>query len=132
MDYALDTNTIIHLMRGTPSVKSRREQAVRQGARLIIPPFADYEIQRGLIIKPTPEHIKAYSIICDNCILEDMPSSAWQRAAQIYAQLYTKRFTVKDADIIIAAFCMVNNYTLVTNNIADFANIDGLLMIDWV
>jgi len=132
MDYALDTNTIIHLMRGTPSVKAQREQAIRQGSRLIIPPFADYEIQRGLIIKPIPEHIKAYSIICDNCALEDMPPSAWLCAAHIYAELYAKRFTVKDADIIISAFCMVNGYTLVTNNIADFVNVDGLQMIDWV
>ncbi len=56
----------------------------------------------------------------------------WENAANIYAELYRKRFTVKDADIVIAAFCLANGYTLVTNNISDFKNIDGLQFIDWV
>lgn len=132
MDYALDTNTIIHLMRGTPSVRERREHATKQNARLIIPPYVDYEVRRGLIIKPVPAHDKAYGIIRDNCILEDMPPLAWVRAAHIYAELYSKRFTVKDADIIIAAFCLIKGYTLATNNTADFENIDGLFIEDWV
>jgi len=119
-------------MRGTDSVKMQRKYVVMLGAKLIIPPFVDYEMHRGLIIKPIPEHEKAYSIICKNCLLEDMPSLAWTRAAHIYAELYNKRFTVKDSDILIAAFCMVNNYTLVTNNTKDFENMNGLQLVDWV
>jgi len=84
MDYALDTNTIIHFMRGTPAVKGQREKAVHQGSRLIIPPFVDYEVRRGLFIKQIQSHEAAYNIICANCDMEDMPPSAWQQAARIY------------------------------------------------
>ena len=42
--------------------------------------------------------------------------------------LYNK---VGDADILIAAFCLENDYTLVTNNTKDFVNIKGLLINDW-
>ena len=132
MEYAFDTNTIIHLMRGTYSVRVNREKARKSEARFIIPPFVDYEVRRGLIIKPIALHEKAYTVICDNCSLEDMPTEAWRRAAQIYAELYVKRFTVKDADILIAAFCIVNGYTLVTSNTKDFENIDDLQFVDWV
>ena len=98
----------------------------------IIPPFVNYEIKRGLMIKPVPAHEKAYVIICANCSLEEMTFNVWLCAARIYAELYTKRFTVIDADILIAAFCMENGYTLVTANIKDFENIDGLQIVNWV
>lgn len=132
MEYAFDTNTIIHLMRGTDSVRDNREKAMKSGVRFIIPPFVNYEVRRGLIIKPIPKHIKAYDIIFDNCFLGEMNVDVWLRAAQIYAELYNKRFTVKDADILIAAFCIVNGYTLVTDNTSDFENIDGLHLENWV
>jgi len=35
------------------------------------------------------------------------------------------------ADIIIAACCMENGYTLVTHNTKHFIDISGLLMDDW-
>jgi len=132
MDYCFDTNTIIHLMRGTPVVRKNREKAQKNGSRFIISPFVSYEILRGLIIKPIPAHEKAYAIICDNCSLEEMTTETWECAAQIYAELYIKHYTVKDADIIIAAFCMINGYTLVTANTKDFENIDGLQLVNWV
>lgn len=132
MEYAFDTNTIIHLMRGTPSVRDSRETARKSGAQFIVPPFVNYEVMRGLIIKPIPKYEKAYRIICDNCVLGEMTVEVWQRSAQIYAELYAKHFTVKDADIIIAAFCMANGYTLITNNTKDFEHIEGLQLVDWV
>ena len=131
MDYAFDTNTIIHLMRGTQSVKDSREKAQTGGARFFIPPFVNYEVRRGLIIKPIPSHERAYSVIFNNCTLGEMTVDGWERAADIYAELYSKRLTVRDADIVIAAFCVVNGYTLVTANIKDFENISALNIEDW-
>ena len=131
-EYAFDTNIIIHLMRGTESVHENRKQAQASGARFVIPPFANYEVRRGLLIKSNPAHERAYSVICENCFLENMTADIWECASKIYAELYQKRFTVKDADILIAAFCIVNNYVLVTNNTKDFENIDGLQLINWV
>ena len=132
MKYAFDTNTVIHLMRGTESVHNARDIAVGDGKEFFIPPFVNYEILRGLAIKPMPSHVEAYDIICDNCEIGEMTVAVWQCAAKIYAQLYEKRFTVRDSDILIAAFCIVHGHTLVTNNIKDFENIDGLTFEDWV
>jgi len=131
MDYAFDTNTVIQLMRGSPSVRENRERAQKSGARFVVPPVVNYEVRRGLIIKPIPAHEKAYAVICENCLLPDMAADVWERAARIYAELYDKHFTVNDADILIAAFCIVNGYTLVTSNIKDFENISGLRFVNW-
>jgi len=132
MEYALDTNTMIHLMLETNSVWERSVKAQESGARLIVPPIVHYEIRRGLLIRPNRKRNMAYSIICDYCSLEDMSADAWELAAKIYAELYEKRFSVEDADILIAAFCMANGYTLVTDNIKDFENIEGLTVENWV
>ena len=132
MEYALDTNTMIHLMLETNSVWERSVKAQESGARLIVPPIVHYEIRRGLLIRPSRKRNMAYAIICDYCSLEDMSADAWELAAKIYAELYEKRFSVEDADILIAAFCMANGYTLVTDNIKDFENIEGLTVENWV
>ena len=132
MDYAFDTNIIVHLMIGTASVRQNRDDARSNEAKFIIPPFVQYEIQRGLLIKPDPKHELAYKRLLENCEVGEMTATAWRKAAEIYAGLYAKRFTVKDSDIVIAAFCIANSYTLVTNNTKDFENMDGLLFVDWV
>ena len=51
MDYAFDTNTIVHLMIGTASVRQNRDKArSNSSSKFIIPPFMQYEIERGLLI----------------------------------------------------------------------------------
>ena len=132
MTYAIDSNIIIHLLRGTESVRKHRDNANNQGARFIIPPFVNYEIMRGFLCVSAPAKEAAYRRLCAYCSIGEMTVGAWERAAQIYAELYTKHFTVKDADIVIAAFCMVNDYSLVTDNTKDFENIDGLQFVNWV
>lgn len=61
-----------------------------------------------------------------------MTDEVWERAAQIYAELYVKHFTVADADILIASFCILNDCTLVTENGKDFENIDRLHFENWI
>ncbi|MDR2167586.1 MAG: PIN domain-containing protein [Clostridiales bacterium] len=132
MDYAFDTNIIVHLLIGTEAVRINRDEARSAGARFIIPPFVQYEIERGLLIKPNDKYRQAYERLLENCEVGEMTAIAWKEAAQIYADLYNKRFTVKDSDIIIAAFCVANEYILVTNNTKDFINMDNVKLVDWV
>ncbi|MCL1849031.1 MAG: hypothetical protein FWF83_05105 [Clostridiales bacterium] len=61
-----------------------------------------------------------------------MTAEVWETAASIYADLRRNHFAVGDADILIAAFCIENAYTLVTGNTRDFKNINGLQTEDWV
>ena len=46
--------------------------------------------------------------------------------------LDTGIITVGDDDIFIAAFCIANSYTLITRNTKDFANIQGLKLLNWI
>ena len=57
MTYALDTNTIIFMLNKDEKVIENRNKAVLAGGRFIIPPIVDYEIQRGLLYRPSPSEI---------------------------------------------------------------------------
>jgi len=134
MVYVLDTNIIIHYLRGEPNVYRNLRNAITTGHELVIPRVVDYEIRRGFLIQPAPKKESMYNILIEPtgyCTLRDMGEYFWTWSAKIYADLYLKRFTVGEIDIIIAAFCLENDYVLVTNNTSDFKNISNLKIVDW-
>ena len=100
--------------------------------RLIIPPVVDCEIQRGLLFKPSPRKEKIYFSLRQHYSVGIMTPEMWIKSSHIYVDLRKKGFTVGDDDIFIAAFCLLNDYTLVTRNTKDFENIAGLQQINWI
>jgi len=66
-----------------------------------------------------------------NCKIVEMDAPSWKHAEEIYENLYRKGFTVGELDILIAAYCLTYNCSIVTNNTKDFENIDGLIIVDW-
>ena len=134
MVYALDANIIIHYLRDNPSVISCLEAAVDNDDFIVIPYVVDYEIRRGYEVKPAPNKEVHYDVLSKRtgfCTVASMGDEFWTVAAKVYAELYNKRLTVGENDIQVAAFCLYNGYTLVTNNTDDFKNITGLQFVDW-
>jgi predicted nucleic acid-binding protein len=134
MIYALDTNIVIHYLRGAPKVQQDLNNAVIRGDNLAIPKIVDYEIRRGFRIFPAPKKEAVYQVLVNEgfCAVMDMDAFCWERAEHVYADLYRKRLTVGEMDILIAAFCLENNCTLVTNNVKHFEGIEGLTIVDWL
>ena len=62
----------------------------------------------------------------------EMNIAAWEEAADIYGKSRKAGKPIEDTDILIAAFCIVNDYVLVTNNTDHFEGINGLQMVNWV
>jgi len=131
--YALDTNIIIRYLRKDSNVRSSLHDAVTRGCDLVIPKIVDYELRRGFRITSAPKKEEAYAELAYKgyCTLAEMDVHSWNQAEQVYTDLYQKRLTVGELDILIAAFCIENKCTLVTNNTKDFENIDGLQLEDW-
>jgi predicted nucleic acid-binding protein len=131
MIYALDSNVIIEILKGNKTVCARRDNALAQNGDLVIPIVADYEIWRGFYYRSAPSKEKMYLAICGDCDIIKMTDGIWKRGARIYAYLRGKGLKIDDFDILIAAMCIENNYTLVTHNIRHFEGIDDLLTEDW-
>ena len=132
MIYALDANIVIHLLLNTPPVVSQYDKMLAQGTPIIIPPYVDFEIRRGLRYANATAKERIYQKLCDSCEIGEMRRETWVYAASLYSDLRHRKFTVGDADLLIAAFCLVDEYILVTNNTRDFEKFASLQLVDWM
>jgi len=136
MIYALDTNTISYLLRGEGSVDDNFEhEIINNGNLYAIPYIVVYEIKRWLLDNPSKQLLdfeKSFDLLFKNVENNaNMPITVWNKAAKIYISLKQKGQLINEIDILIAAYCLVNDYTLVTRNLKDFKRIDGLNLVNW-
>ena len=134
MIYALDTNIISFLLRPTKNsdVVAQFERAIELGEGYAIPPQCYFEIKWHLLWKDAPVQMDVFEGLYRNAsVNNNMGEAELDRAARIKADLLIKGTPIGDADIFIAAYCLVNNYVLVTDNTGDFARIDGLKYVNW-
>jgi predicted nucleic acid-binding protein len=131
MIYALDSNIVSYILRDDASVMTHYTQALKDDCKIVVPPIVYYEIQRGLLAKKRIKLLAAFGAFYQKVLQVDFEMSVWQKAAQLCASQYQQGKPIDDADIFIAAYCIVNNYTLVTNNTRHFEHIDGLKFVNW-
>lgn len=136
MTYALDTNTVSYFLRGEGNVRYHFNTEVLQaGNPYAIPSAVVYELNRWLLYKPDRDKKileQEFSALFYNVRdTADMSLDVWKKAAKIYISLKSKGQLIGDADILIASYCLVNDYTLVTHNISDFMRIDDIKFVDW-
>ena len=130
MTYALDTNIISFFLKGNKIIREKFRKALVNDDTLVIPPIVYYEVKRGFYLNPAPSKEKTFDLMCENYAIGELNIHCLKYGAKIYAD--AKARNPKDADILIAAFCVINNYTLVTNNTKDFEDIEGLNIVDWL
>ena len=140
MIYALDSNIVSFLLRPTknPEVVKRFDEILEQGHDYVIPPFCYYEVYWLLLRKGAVAQTRSFRDIYINSLTElNMGETEFEKAAEIRAMLEERGTPIgkegnQDADIFIAAHCIVNGYTLVTDNTSDFQRIGGgLKIVNW-
>jgi predicted nucleic acid-binding protein len=131
MIYALDTNILIDCINNETAVLARLEEALNDNLPMVIPTIVEYEVIRGF--RHTPNKLKEahYTTLRQFIPLVEMNDDIWARAAFLWATLRKTGKSIGDADIIIAAHCLVSNYILVTHNTSDFEGVIGLTITDW-
>jgi predicted nucleic acid-binding protein len=130
--YALDSNTVSYFLRRNQEVTNKVWNAVPAGNQIVIPNIVYYEVKRGLLSIFAPRKIAAFNQLCKSYSVGTMDKETAEIAAVIYSKLKKKGRPIEDADLLIAAFCLQNDYTLVSNNVKHFDNIDGLKIENWV
>ncbi|MCL1994922.1 MAG: PIN domain-containing protein [Defluviitaleaceae bacterium] len=131
MTYALDTNVIIDLLNLEPLPSKRLGEIQKANSAVVILSIVNYEIKKGFNYRPAPKKQAGYAYMRKEFALIEVTEAVWDCAALIWSGLRKKGTTTGDADILIAAFCLVNDYTLVTANTKHFEIIDGLVVDDW-
>ena len=130
--YAVDTNIISFLLRGDKQLQEKVYRETSGGRGVIIPPIAYYEVKRGLVDYHAPVKLAAFEQLCNMLGVGEMDVETLNKAAEIYAALKKVGQLIEDSDILIAATCLVSDYTLITDNTRHFERIGGLHIVNWV
>jgi tRNA(fMet)-specific endonuclease VapC len=134
MIYALDSDIVSYILKDDTAVTDRYFAELRNGNEFVIPPVVMYEIRRGLLAEKMHKRLNAFEETFQDIVSDDFGVQSWSKAADIYAALKSigKPIGGKwEGDVFIAAYCIVNGYTLVTNNNDHFKRIDGLRFVNW-
>ena len=131
MIYALDSNIVSYMLKDNDTVYSRYVAALKRGCPCVVPLIVYYEVLRGLKANNATKQIQLFEELCNDMDIKDLAIPDALKATDIYAYRKPRGLPVGDADVLIAAQCVVNGYTLVTNNTKHFENIDGLQIENW-
>lgn len=133
--YLLDTNIISEPLRPTPN-----EQVLallkQQEATIAVASVVWHELLFGCYRLPPSARRQAieqylFEIIAPTVPILPYDSQAAQWHAVERARLVSLGKTPSFADGQVAAIAVVNNLTLVTTNMADFASFEGLQVVNW-
>ncbi len=125
----LDTNTLIHYLRGHQPVVSRF-QAVSP-RELAIPTIAVYEIEYGTLkIGPSRRRAIVSQLLSS---IEQVPfdRDAAMESARIRVDLEFRALLIGPMDLLIAGTALSRGATLVTNHTKEFSRIKNLRLADW-
>ena len=125
----LDTNTIIHYLKGLESVVSRLQKASPQ--EVAIPSVVAYEIEYGTLKTRSPRQRAVVSELLAGFAQVPFDHEAARQAARIRVELETQGLIIGPIDLLIAGTAVSRDAVLVTNNTREFSRLKGLRLSDW-
>ena len=129
--FALDSNIVSFYLKGNVNVIENIEKAIAEEHSIVITPIAYYEVKRGLLLINAEKQIKKFEDFCGLFQVGEFGDYLLEDAISIYVNERKENRNIEDADIFIAAFCLYNDYILVTDNTKHFSNINGLHTVNW-
>lgn len=123
--YALDTNSVIHALKGLGQVREHIQSARPED--LLLPAVAMYELKLGTL-KSRQSERRQSDINRLLSILTVLPfdSRAADHAARVRFHLEASGTQMRPLDTLIAGTVLAHGATLITHNIAEFSRVPGL------
>ena len=128
----LDTSIHIAFLRGEEDVVSKVEAYLEEFDMLSLSIITYYEILRGLKYIENEKKLRGFEELMDKSEIITLDREIIDRASEIYAELKRRGELIEDADILIAASCLVKGMVLVTDNEEHFRRIESLEMENWL
>lgn len=129
MAYLVDTNTVIHARDGADRVLGKFAE---HDGSLLLSALCAAELQRGFYKSPTIGTLRRARL---DILLRQLPVVPFDAAAaEAYGRIIAQCGWVRgrDFDRMIAAHAISSRSVLVTDNLADFRDIPGLAVENWV
>ena len=131
MKYLIDTNILIHILRGTKNFNTKFEQLGYEN--IYVPYLTKIELQYGAYCSESPDK----NLLLTQKILElfriiQLDDFIFETFVKEKVKLRKKGLKISDFDLLIASTALQNNLILVTENIKDFQNIENLTIENWM
>ena len=129
MAYLIDTNIAIHARDGTDAVLAKLAE---HDGEVLLSALSLAELQRGVYRDPSLTAIRQARL---EVLLRGLPVLPFDASAALaYGRIIAQCGWVRrrDYDRMIAAHAISSHSILVTNNLADFSDIPGLSMENWM
>ena len=130
MKYALDTNIITYYLKGNKEILDKVDTEA-ENDNIAIPPFVYFEIKKWLMALDSKNKLQAFERLFEKYGINAIDKESLDLSLAIYIKLRKAGITVDDGDLLIAAYCIQNNYVLVTNNLKHFKRIENLQVVNW-
>ena len=128
--FALDSNALIHMLKGIGGVKNRVEHT--RPSDLAVPAVVAYELEFGSLRARNPEaRRRELNRLLNVLTVLPFDGHAAHYAARIRFDLERAGKMIGPLDALIAGTVLANGATLVTHNCAEFARVHGLRVEDW-
>jgi predicted nucleic acid-binding protein len=121
----VDSSILIDYFRKTDKAKSQLVSHFQEYENLYISSTTEFEVINGA----TEKHLTFWNGMLPRFTILNFGSRAARQAANIVAELKTKRKTIDKPDLFIAATAIVHELTLHTLNLKHFIDIEGLKLL---
>ncbi|HWE91547.1 MAG TPA: type II toxin-antitoxin system VapC family toxin [Pseudonocardiaceae bacterium] len=134
MNYLLDTNAMVALLRNKPTrVRERYREAEQAGDYLALSSVVLFELWYGVAksghIQENTERLRI--LLSADLDVLDFDDEDAQTAGRIRADLEKDRTPIGAYDLLIAAQALRRDLTVITANTGEFKRVTGLNWQDW-
>ena len=139
MDYVLDTNVCIALIKNTDSsVRGRFQKVSRAGGIMYVPSIVTFELWYGVAnstrIAFNTDRLEAFLSGRLNILPFDdgdaRAAGAIRADLEVSGRIISGRI-IGPYDLLIAGQALARQFTLVTANVSEFSRVKGLSWQDW-
>jgi tRNA(fMet)-specific endonuclease VapC len=128
--FALDTNALIHALKGAGRVKERLARV--SPVDIAVPAVVAYEIEFGTLHSRSPgKRRRDLQRLLSILTILPFDERAADRSARLRFDLETAGEKIGPLDTLIAGTVLAHGATLVTNNTREFSRVPGLQIEDW-
>jgi tRNA(fMet)-specific endonuclease VapC len=131
MKYLLDTNIIIYWWKNNNNIENKIKKYSINNIAISFITLSELYYGAFKSLKFDSNILKIKDLLTKIELIESSSEISCKFGEIKYNQKKIGK-TIDDADIFIASVALVNNLTLVTNNIKHFENIENLKLENWI
>ena len=129
--YALDSNIISYFLKNDTVIVKRINEEKDKMNKFVVPPIVYFEVKNWLMKNKSMNKMEIFQRIYSDQGIDVLDKDIFDIAITERLKLQEQGFSIEDDDLLIAAYCLKHNLTLVTNNTKHFKDIDNLELVNW-